>query len=149
MVVRTLLGLLLLLAAPATAAEAPIVAEARAFMNAYARDLAAGDRTAITARYSGDGAYALGFAAKILQTPREIAALYAGPGWQKPVAFAWRDLSFEPAGPDAVVVTGGFEWTADAGKEPGLFAYTALLRREANGLRLRLEHENPVASARR
>jgi ketosteroid isomerase-like protein len=133
----------LLMAAPA-AAQPAVIAEAQAFMAAYAKDLAAGDRAAVAARYSRAGAYALGFAPKRFDAHAVIVANYAGSGWQKPAAFAWRDLSYEPIGPDAVAVTGGFDWTAEQAGEPVRFAYTGILRREAGTLRIRIEHENPL-----
>ncbi|HEU0055269.1 MAG TPA: hypothetical protein VFQ39_18910, partial [Longimicrobium sp.] len=43
-----------------SAREAALVEEARAFMAGYARDLAAGDREAVAARYDDRGAYMVG-----------------------------------------------------------------------------------------
>ena len=43
--------------AAAQTAEPAIVAEARSFMEGYARDLLGGDRPAIAARYDRDGAW--------------------------------------------------------------------------------------------
>jgi len=138
-----LAAILALAASPAAAlaeAEAPVVAEARTFMDAYARDLLAGDRPAIAGRYSRSGAYAVGWSAKRFDLHDAIVANYAGDQWQKPESFAWRDLSFEPVGPDAVAVIGNFEW--GRGGERRAFAYSALLRRENGTLRIRVEHEN-------
>ena len=118
-------------------------AEGAAFMDAYANDLRAGDRAAIAARYSAQGAYLNGFEAKVFNSRTEIMAQYAGPGWQKPDAFEWRDLSYEAVGAEGCVVTGGFTWTS--GEHTGELAYTALLRREQGEWRIRLEHENLLA----
>lgn len=134
----------LMIAAP-VAAQSSAVAQAKVFMASYAKDLIAGNRSGLAARYSADGAYTLGFDAKALRSPSDLHSVYASKAWVKPASFAWRDLSYEALGPEAVIVTGGFEWTESAGKPPALFAYTALLRRESGGWRIRLEHENPLA----
>lgn len=126
----------------------PIVAEAQAFMDGYARELAAGDRTALAARYSRTGAYALGGAPKRFDDHATIAGFYAGPDWTKPAAFAWRDLSFEPLGPDAVAVVGHFDWTTDPKQPPMRAAYTGVLRRENGALRIRIEHENKLEAGK-
>lgn len=133
-------------AEPAThaAPQPAIVREAEAFMAAYAKELAAGDRAALPARYSRDGARTLGFGPATLETQAQLTATYAGPDWQPPRSFAWRDLAYEPLGRDAVVVVGGFDWDTGNGKPPIRFAYTALLRRENESLRIRVEHENPL-----
>ena len=125
-------------------APAPIVAEAQAFMNDYARDLAAGNRAAIAARYSREGAFALGWSPKRFDDHATIVKNYAGSSWTKPAAFAWRDLSFEPLGPDAVAVVGHFDWTTDPKQPPMRAAYTGVLRRENGALRIRIEHENKI-----
>ncbi len=44
---------------PGSGSEQAIVTEAQAFMAGYARDLKAGDRQGIAARYSRNGAYSL------------------------------------------------------------------------------------------
>ena len=118
------------------------VEEARRFMESYARDIAAGDRAALVARYDPRGAYVLGDGRKRHMTPEQLRAVYTGAEWTPPAAFAWRDLSFEPAGPDAVVVVGLFAWTACAGQAPDVFSYSALLVRGDEGLRIRMEDES-------
>lgn len=128
--------------AQAAAAEAPVVAEARAFMAAYARDLIAGDRAAIAARYDRRGYWVMGRGRKLFSTDAETTAYYAGPDWQPPAAFEWRDLSYEPAGPDAVAVVGTFLWTRAAGQPPVTVSYTALLVRQDGVLRIRIEDED-------
>ena len=130
--------------APPTAAPAPredIVAEARAFMEGYARDLRTGDRAAIAARYDRRGAYFAGHGRREFEAWDAIQARYRD-DWGPPAAFEWRDLEYEPAGPDAVVVTGLFTWSRAAGDEPLLLSYTGLLLRQDGELRIRLEDES-------
>ena len=129
-------------AQPAAPAEPPIVAEARAFMTAYADALRAGDRAGIAGRYDRAGAHILGNGRKSFETHAQIVAQYAGPDWQPPHRFEWRDLSYEPLGADAVVIAGLFAWTPRAGAEPFIYSYTALLRRQDGALRIRLEDES-------
>jgi len=128
-------------AATAQQRSSPIVREAEAFMAAYARELAAGDRAAIAARYDRQGAYLQGFAGDVYETHQKIAAFYAGPQWQPPRAFAWQNLRYEPVGPGAVLVVGRFVWTPSSG-EPLTASYSALLVRQGRELRIRLEHES-------
>jgi hypothetical protein len=118
-----------------------IVAEARAFMDGYAVDLRTGDRAAIAARYDRRGAYFAGHGRSELETWAQIEARYRD-DWRPPAAFEWRDLAYEPAGPDAVVVTGLFTWTRAADVEPLLLSYTGLLLRQDGELRIRLEDES-------
>ena len=123
-------------------AGAGVVEEARAFMDAYARDLLAGDRAAVGARYDRTGAYFLGNGRKEFMPYDSIVAQYAAASWTPPASFAWRDLSFEPAGPDAVVVAGQFVWGAAAGSPSLTMSYTALLHRQDGALRIRVENES-------
>jgi hypothetical protein len=127
---------------PATAAEAPIVAEARSFMAGYARDLIAGDRAAIAARYDRRGGWRLGHGEKSLLSWAALRDHYAGPQWRPPASFAWRDLSYEPAGPDAVVVIGLFDWGRGEGRAPVTLSCTGLLVRQDGELRIRVEDES-------
>lgn len=138
--------LLAFAAAPAAAqpAEPPIFAEARAFMASYAEALNAGDRAGISGRYDRNGAWFLGNGAKRLETFAQIQTNYSGTNWAPPYRFAWRDLSYEPAGPDAVVIAGQFLWTRRDGDEPIVFSYTALLHRQDGVLRIRLEDESTI-----
>ncbi len=131
-------------AKPARTAEPRIVAEAKAFMAAYAADLLAGDRAAIAGRYSRRGAYTLGWNLKRFEDQATIARSYASSNWQKPHSFSWTELSFEPLSADSIVVVGGFLWGADDKTAPLTMTYTALLRREAGGLKIRVEHENLI-----
>lgn len=125
-----------------------IEAEAREFMAGYARDLLAGDRPAIAARYARRGAYMMGAGKKEFASPDSIRARYQGAQWNPPARFDWRDLSYEPVGPDAVLVSGRFDWTTSAGQTLPA-SYTALLVREDGGLRIRAEHEDIAPSALR
>lgn len=141
------LVLLIAAAAPSAArAQAPDtapVAEARAFMEAYGRDLAAGNREGIAARYDRGGPYIMFNGEREMVPWEELAAQYRTT-WRQPAAFEWRDLVFLPAGPDAVVVNGHFLWTRQGGAEPMHFRYTALLVRQEGELRIRLEDESVV-----
>jgi hypothetical protein len=132
-----------LLAAAQPAAEMPMVTEARAFMDDYARDLIAGDRAAIAARYQRRGAWRLGEGGGEFDSYARIVAGYAGPRWGPPRRFEWQDLRYRQAGPDTVQVTGRFAWTPADGR-PRPFSYSALLVREEGVLRIRLEDERPL-----
>lgn len=125
-------------------AEPAIAAEARAFMADYARDLLAGDRAAIAARYDPQGAWMVRAGQARFVAHARISQLYAGEDWQAPAAFEWRDLVFIPLGDDAVTVIGRFAWTS-ADQETGIVAYNAQFVRHEGGLRIRVEDETPVA----
>lgn len=124
------------------AAEPSVLAEARAFMAAYAGDLRGGNRAAIAARYNRGGAWLLGNGEKRFETYAAIQAHYAGPDWAPPVSFEWRDLSYLSAGPNAVVVAGTFLWGPDAATPPRRYSYTGFLTRQDGVLRIRLEDES-------
>lgn len=119
---------------------APIETEARGFMDDYADDLRSGRRQALANRYDKRGAYRVGEGRKILETMESIRSNYMSK-WAAPASFAWRDLSFEPLGADAIVVTGFFDWGTAAGKKL-VFSYTGLLVRQKGELRIRLEDES-------
>jgi len=134
-------------AQPAPAAGEPaLVREARAFMDAYARDLREGDRNGIVERYDPRGAYLVGMGRKELVPIDSIRASYLG-RWQPPAGFEWRDLSYEVAGPDAVAVTGLFVWTVSGGRST-TYSYTGLLLRQGGRLRIRLEDESAAPPPR-
>ena len=129
-------------AARAEDAEPAVAAEARRFMADYRLALLAGDRAGLAARYSLGGAYVVGGGRNTLEPPAATAAFYAGPQWQPPEAFSWNGLAYEALGPDAVLVTGTFTWDPKGEAAAMTVAYTAVLRRDADGvLRIRLEHE--------
>lgn len=115
-------------------------AEARAFMDAYARDLRAGAREAIVARYDRRGAYRVGGGQKTFEPLDSIRAVYTGP-WEAPAAFEWRDLSYEVLSDDAVMVVGRFEWTDARGRMLPM-SYTGLLVKQDGQWRIRLEDED-------
>ena len=127
---------------PATerAAANTLVTQAQAFMSTYAEDLLAGRRDAIIARYDPRGAYLVGNGEKKLVPLDSIAATYRG-RWRAPASFAWRDLSYEVVGPDAVVVTGLFDWGAGAERKIQV-SYTGLLLRRDGRWMIRLEDES-------
>ncbi len=126
---------------PAAAEEVPIVIEARTFMAGYADDLIAGDRGAIVNRYDRTGSWRVGQGEKSFEVWDEVHRTYAEE-WERPATFAWRDLSYEPLGPDAIVVVGLFDWGfGDSGPDITL-SYTALLIRQEGELRIRLEDES-------
>lgn len=119
---------------------APIETEARDFMDDYADDLRSGRRESIADRYDRRGAYRVGEGHKTLETMESIRSNYLS-RWAPPASFAWRDLSFEPLGADAIVVTGFFDWGTAPGKKLA-FSYTGLLVRQNGELRIRLEDES-------
>jgi hypothetical protein len=122
--ILVILAFLFATAAPLAAQPAapPIVAEAQAFMTDYATALLHGDRAGIAGRYDRSGAFFLGNGRKRFETQAQLAAHYADAGWQPPYRFEWRDLSYEPAGPDAVVVAGQFVWTPREDAQPFTFS---------------------------
>jgi hypothetical protein len=125
-----------------SASAVAITNEARAFMDAYARDLLAGDRAAVGTRYDRSGAYFLGNGRKEFSPYDSVVAQYKDARWTPPSAFEWRDLSFEPVGPDAVFVAGLAAWTSASGSTPIILSYTAVLKRQDGALRIRLEDES-------
>ena len=132
-------------AAAAQAAETPLVTEARAFMDAYQAELIEGHREAIAARYDPTGAFLMGGGLKEFETHAAIERRYVE-DWSPPAAFAWRDLSYEQVGPDAVIVAGLFDWTwGEAATET--WSYSAVLVRRDGQLRIRMEHEDPMPVA--
>jgi hypothetical protein len=136
------LAAVLLMSSPALAAaqtaEPAIVAEAQAFMDGYARDLLAGDRTAIASRYDRDGAWMVHAGETRLMPHDAIARRYAE-RWSPPAAFEWKDLVFVPSGPDAVTVIGRFVWTSEG--ETALLSYHGQFVREDGELRILVEDE--------
>lgn len=127
------------------AEDASIVIEAKTFMAGYAGDLIGGDRNAITNRYDRRGAWRVGEGEKVFESWEAIRRIYAEK-WQKPARFGWRDLSYEPIGPDAIVIIGLFDWGLDDGGPPITLSYTALLTRQEGELRIRVEDESAAPS---
>ena len=127
---------------PPRASTSAIVAEAQAFMASYARDLLAGDRAAIAARYDRRGAYRMGNGVKEFRPYPRIVADYATKWGGPPAAFEWQDLSFEPISPDAIAIVGKFRWAPRSGRPPAILSYTGLLIRQDGVLRIRIEDES-------
>lgn len=113
---------------------------ARDFMLGYSDDLRNGRRQAIANRYDRRGAYRVGEGEKTLESWELIRAAYLSQ-WSPPTRFAWKDLSYEPVGEDAVIVVGLFEWGLADGRMLS-FSYTGLLVRQDGELRIRLEDES-------
>lgn len=124
--------------------DAALVEEVRAFMAAYAEDLRSGNRAALAARYDRRGAFFLGDGTKRFREWAEIEERYRT-RWSPPASFEWRDLSFEPVGPDSVLVAGTFLWGVGKGRPAALLSYTGLLVRQDGELRIRLEDESEGA----
>jgi hypothetical protein len=127
-------------------ASATLVREAEAFMADYARDLRAGAHDRIVGRYDPRGAYLVGQGRKELLPLDSIRAIYRG-GWSAPASFEWQDLSYEVAGPEAVVVIGRFVWGVSA-ERTLTFSYTSLLLRQDGRLRIRVEDESGAPAPR-
>jgi hypothetical protein len=135
--------------APAAAAEAPILGEARTFMAGYARDLIAGDRAAVSARYDRRGAYVVVGGAARHEAYSAIAAEYHSPRWSALPRFQWHDLMYIPTASDSIVVAGRFSVQPDGRPDPIFFSYSNLLVRQDGVLRIRMEHETPEPAPRR
>ena len=141
MIHRLLLSVLLASAA-GHAFAADLVARAQGFMQAYARDLAAGDRQAVARRYARRGAIFMSGGRKEELSFAQLAQDYAS-RWTPPASFQWQSLAYELVGEQSVLVTGGFSWATRAGAEPVAYGYAALLVVEDGELRIRLEDETP------
>ena len=130
---------------PNAPSAAAVEAEARAFMDAYAVDLREHDREGIAARYDANGAWMIFAGEREFVPAAKLREQYLT-GWQGPTSFAWRDLAYEVAGPDSVVVVGAFDWGTDRGVRR--MSYTGLLRRSGDGWRIRMENEGPEPEPR-
>lgn len=135
-----LLAPLVLAHMPGIAQGATIIADAQAFMESYANDVRKGDREALAARYDSRGAYIVGGGKKQLRGFEEIRQHYAQV-WRPPISVAWRDMSYEQVGENAVLAIGLFEWgTPDAGVVT--YSYTGLLHWDGQTFKIRLEDES-------
>lgn len=112
----------------------------------YADRIRSGDRAGIAALYDPAGSILIRGGRRIVATREEMIRRYARPGWQPPVEFEWRELHFEPAGPDSVVVLGKFAWRGSDGPAR-IGTYNALLRRVDGRLVIRIEDEAADQSA--
>lgn len=149
---RTILTALALIAAPAAASaqaapaattEAPIVAEARAFMASYAEDLRSGNREGLIARYDRSGVY-FPMDGPGVTSIENVGKIYRGDGWQPPASFEWQGLVFKPMNADTILVTGAFLWGRADGKTRHI-SYTGLFVRRDGMLRIQLEHESGIS----
>lgn len=118
----------------------PIDVDAREFMSGYAEDLRRGRRQSIIDRYDRRGAFRVGEGEKTLESWELIRAAYMTQ-WTAPASFAWRDLSYEVVGVDAVIIVGLFDWGLADGRRL-TFSYTGLLTMQDGELRIRLEDES-------
>lgn len=128
--------------ASTTGPAVPIATDAQAFMDAYARDLVAGNKDAIIARYHPQGVFILAEGIDDLMKSRQLAEFYRTQ-WQKPHAFTWKGLRFRPLSSETILIDGGFETQATADKPAQYFSYLAVLIRENGKLRIRSEIEFP------
>ncbi len=119
--------------------------EAQRFMDSYAADLRRHDRAAIAARYDRDGATVIFNGERNVRSFAEIQTRYRDK-WIGPVSFDWHDLAFEVLAPDAVIVTGEFDWGAPDGIER--YSYSGILQRQAGELMIRLEVESRLPDAK-
>jgi hypothetical protein len=126
--------------AQAENANAPSLASAKVFMLEYGNDLLGGKREAIINRYDPRGHYRLGNGKKAFLSLDEVKENYLGK-WNPPISFAWRDLSFEAIGSDAMVVSGLFDWETSSG-EKRTYSYTSLLLLQNGAWKIRLEDES-------
>lgn len=109
-------------------------------MAAYANDLNSANRTAIIQRYDPRGHYQLGNGRKTFLSQNETTANYLEK-WSPPSSFAWHDLSFEVLGPEAIVVTGLFDWVTTNG-EKRTYSYSSLLLLRDGEWKIRVEDES-------
>lgn len=117
---------------------------AKAFMVGYSDDLNNAKRDAIIKRYDPRGHYLLGNGKKNFLSHAETTATYLEK-WNPPASFVWHDLSFEVAGPEAMVVTGLFDWVPASG-EKRTYSYTALLLLQNGEWKIRIEDESRALS---
>ena len=122
-------------------------ADAAAFMEAYGRDLRAGDREAIIERYDPEGVWMVSAGRGEHLSSEQVGAVYRSDEWKAPQAFDWQNLVFIPSGTDAMTVTGRFVWTRETGVARTI-AYHALLSRTGGQWRIRVEDETPVSAPR-
>jgi hypothetical protein len=144
MVACRLMVALVLAGIASDVAARDLSARATEFMDAYARDLAVGERAAIAARYSGNGVILLSAGKKHEFSLAKITEQYATT-WKPPASFQWRNLSYASLGDESVLVSGEFLWTVKSGGEPVVYSYAAILALENGALRIRLEDETPQA----
>ncbi len=130
------------------AAERPDHVEAaRAFMDAYERNLRNVDRAAVIAGYDPAGVWLFSGGRGEWLSTAQLTELYGSEQWRPPADFAWKDLAFIPAGDDVVTVTGRFDWPRPDGGVQRV-AYHGLLVRIDGQWRIRVEDETAIAEER-
>ena len=96
-------------------------------MAAYANNLNSANRTAIIQRYDPRGPLTTWEWQKNFSSQNETAAIYLEK-WSPPSSFNWHDLSYEVLGPEAIVVTGLFNWVANQWrKKKRTYSYSSLV----------------------
>ena len=115
-----------------------LTAEVQSFMASYADDLSMSNRERIIQRYHSNGAYLVFDGSKRFVTFDAIQDRYLGE-WQPPTDFEWCDISVETISIDAAVVVAFFNWST--AEDTQQFSYSALLLRQNEELRIRLEDE--------
>ncbi|MGE0439656.1 MAG: hypothetical protein AB7L66_07260 [Gemmatimonadales bacterium] len=113
---------------------------AEALYRAYGQAVATGPGEAVAAFYHPGGAVRVlnGTAQRLSRAALDSS--YRS-GWSAPGYFSWTDLTFDPFGPDQVLVSGGFRWLPVGGRDTTAWIYAALLERTDSGLAIRFEHE--------
>lgn len=110
------------------------------FYDAYAEDLRKQRREAIADRYDRRGYFRVGNGVKKFVSYEDNKKLYLTQ-WSGPKTFEFKDLSFEILSQSSAVVIGVGEWEAMSGERSSI-AYSALLTRQADGWRVRVEDES-------
>ncbi len=128
---------------PVLARPQSVLAEAQEFMAGYARDIVRGDRSALSSRYDPGGAFVRNGGGREFAPHGRIVEDYQKQ-WKPPSTFGWRDLHFDAAGRNAVVVNGRFVWSGANGMQT--FTYIGFLRRRRGKLTIRLEDETLVSA---
>lgn len=114
--------------------------ELQKFYDSYAEDLRQHRAEAVADRYDRNGFFSLGNGNKRLVSFEDNKRHYVTE-WTGPKAFEWRDLSYEILSPTAATVAGLGDWTAASGQKT-VISYTALLTKQADQWRIRIEDES-------
>lgn len=114
--------------------------EVKDFYDAYGEDLRQHKSESIANRYDPRGYFSVGNGRKEL-VPFEANKRHYLKEWTGPKAFEWRDLTYEILSPTAVSVVGLGDWTAASGQKT-VISYTALLTKQADQWRIRVEDES-------
>ena len=123
--------------------EDTVIAEATAFMEAYAAEISTRNAEAVAERYSREGAYRMGHGRKEFNSYDSIRVRYIrrweGRAQRK---FEFKNLSFEILSSDAILVAGKLEWSRGDSAEALKMSYTGVLTRQDGELRILLEDES-------